>query len=251
MSSINIKIDKDTLICTVCYSDLCSVIFTCVNGPHYVCNNCNKNLKECPSCRNKDKLIRNIELEKNLKSYVVSCPKNCGEKYFDWNAKIHSEECESNPIKCRFCKRMVSSKCKDMINHFENFCDIKFDFLPICIKGNKIKCTTVQTPTIVIINQKFIIISIYKNDEYLLNVISDDSEFIGKKIKMNIINDKISSNCDLIINSGKNINKNIMNINKCLGNVFLFELPENKVKENKNNDEIFHFLNSLNSFLNS
>jgi hypothetical protein len=236
--SINIEIKKEELICCICLDNLCNEIWSCANGPHYTCKKCKNKMEKmkCPICNHVDKPIRNIGLEQSIKKYVIFCKNGCGESIFNWSQEDHNTECSKMPIKCKFCKRLISTKCADMLKHYRDFCDVKFIITSFNLNKNKFKYIADIASSVLIVNNKIAIISTFKNDEYLISAISDDFEYLNKNIKINITNGKISTNAILKISSGKNINEHV-NFHKSLGNIFNFELPSqnNNSPQNNNN----------------
>jgi hypothetical protein len=242
MSKINISFDLNTdeLNCVVCFSSLNSNIYTCVKGPHYCCEKCNEKIKECPCCRNKDKFVRNISLEQNLKKYLIPCQNKCGTNIFQWD-KDHKNECVNSPTCCHFCNREVKSKVSELISHYRDYCDNKFNITNIDLKKNKFKYIIEKTRNIIIINNKYAIITFYKNGNYIIEALSDNEEFINKKVKISTTNGTSNYNIEIKIKSGKNLKYETI-IPSILGNNYIFEGP----LVNKNDDDfITTFLNIL------
>lgn len=226
-NTIKIEINKEELICSICLGDLSGSIYRCVKGPHYACETCNSKLTNCPICRDSNKYVRDISLEQSLKPHIISCSRNCGIKHYNWTN--HESECVKIPFQCKYCKRSIEQNCNQILNHYKNFCDIKFEIVPLNLNKNKFKYNADSKPTILIINKKLMILTMLKNDDYLFSAISDSNDFLNKNIQINIS----YINANLKIKMGKQINENIK-LNKSLGNNFLFEIPENKDLTNKN-----------------
>lgn len=124
--NISLSINKDALVCCICQESLTKQIYQCVNGNHYMCGTCSPKWTkdECPTCRHKGRLVRNIFFEEQLKQHLRPCPNvGCCEKFFKWDTE---HNCSFAPITCRACKRVVDGNCDSYCSHLEGFCDNSF-----------------------------------------------------------------------------------------------------------------------------
>lgn len=208
MSSIQIvhSYNKEDLRCAICLEYLNNKIFQCTLGPHYVCGDCNNNIKLCPICRNNTPLVRFINLEQELHKYLTKCEHylyGCDKMIFNWDDS-HKYVCKFRPINCPICNKEIENKINKFIYHLmDGFCNVQFDKTSFIMKKPKFKCTlkTANSPTIIeVINRYIIVISPQrKNQNYKIMVLSLNDKLFEKKIKCKINSDSVTHEITLPI----------------------------------------------------
>lgn len=185
--NITQTIKKEDLTCTICYKYLNKQIFRCINGPHYACDGCNKKLNECPTCRNKTKLVRDLIMEQNLKQYLIPCQfndKGCKEMIFKWD-EDHCDTCEYSPFSCKLCNRKITGNTKQIIAHYKEFCDKTFNFIIVKNFDTTYKIKLSRNMANLVDFGNFIMIAAVGLDRthYRIGIFSENDDMIGKKVK--------------------------------------------------------------------
>lgn len=106
MSHISLNIPKEDLVCLVCFDELTGHLYQCVNGPHYLCKKCQKNIQVCPICITP--VLRNTYMENQILSHISTCPNpGCEERLLK-----NDHDCEFAPlpeVECPKCKQQQKS----------------------------------------------------------------------------------------------------------------------------------------------
>lgn len=229
MDSINITYtyNKDDFKCAICLEYLNNKIFQCTMGPHYVCNKCNTNLKFCPVCRNKKLLVRAIYLEQELKKFLINCNNHkngCNEMIFKWDDN-HLLVCKYRPYKCLICSKEIDN----LIMHLmDGLCNIQFDKTKFTMNKPKFKCTlkTENSPTLIEIINRYIILIYPENQNYKIVIISQNDNLLNKKINCKISSNNIEHIIILPIINYHDFCKNYGLISFPVNNsIFIFEDP--------------------------
>lgn len=189
---IEYSINKEELRCTICMIYLSEKIFRCINGPHYVCEDCNTTLTSCPTCRHENKPFRAIDLEQSLVRFKTKC-KYCPKNIFTWD-KEHEEECPFAPVNCEFCKRVITGDINDIINHYSHFCDKEFFVLKVQTLKDTYKVNFSQKSSLVIVNGGiYCLFSFFERDHYKFRAFSKNDKYLGKPCKI-IVNSPMFGN---------------------------------------------------------
>jgi hypothetical protein len=103
---------EEALECVICLSVPPSTpIHQCDNG-HLFCRNCRSRLIDCPICRKKLGIGRNLLAEKLLEKIPLRCPYSslgCQVKISQKDVENHGQECHLREVCCpsRLCKQRV------------------------------------------------------------------------------------------------------------------------------------------------
>lgn len=202
--NINIPIKKDNYTCCVCFEEIESNIYSCINY-HSLCKTCDKHLKKrvCPICRNSD-IRRNHILESAVNKLKIRCPNEyCNKKMFKDTLDIHIKQCIHTKIKCHYCSEDVS--IKNYLDHLKNNCSINFqqikpfeEFIPE--EKNNIIIRSESIRSLIMCHSNGELYCFTDNDKHF------DSEYIYFKIyennKITYVKVFVNKVMDLIENKG-------------------------------------------------
>ena len=151
MIHVNYDIERNDLICSICYETVTTPLIQCSNANHFVCFDCiiiNRN-RNCPQCRT-SKVFHNRLLEKYIKEQMVPCTNDgCLKTLFDWAVQEHDKICPFKQYKCNFCNDQISMEslnkhiktgCKvDWVDFTRSdiLCSLELDVESFCEKSSR------------------------------------------------------------------------------------------------------------------
>ena len=183
--TISSKFKKEELVCSICEDYLNKQIYRCIEGPHYVCGECHKKIKNCPICR-EYLVVRFNYLEEELKSHLTNCRNfdtGCTEKIYPWDLN-HLDDCKFAPLICPFCETKVEHK---LFPFFVHLIDCKGNF--IVRKSLDLKLGLDDKNTLLFDEENYIIFFVTKNENVEIFAFSCDTniKYIEINFKKNLV----------------------------------------------------------------
>ena len=125
MIQVTYNLERDDLICSICYDTVSTPLIQCQNANHFVCFGCIMKCKRsCPQCRT-SKVFHNKQLEKHIKDQMVNCSyEGCQKMLFQWAVQEHIEMCPYKQYKCKFCDEFISMQ--SLNKHIKTTCTVNW-----------------------------------------------------------------------------------------------------------------------------
>lgn len=96
--------------CPVCFERLLPPVDTCIKG-HAVCQDCRKEVRNCPTCRGEFSKNQNVLLNQMLESVPVACKNKssgCNQRMLLKQLVKHEKMCSYREENCCFCEKKLS-----------------------------------------------------------------------------------------------------------------------------------------------
>jgi hypothetical protein len=125
MIQITYNLEREDLICSICYDTVYTLLIQCINANHFVCKECITKLKRnCPQFRT-SKVFHNKLLEKYINDQMVCCSnEGCPKMLFNWSIQDHLKVCPYQQYKCIFCDEFISMPFLN--KHIKSTCTVNW-----------------------------------------------------------------------------------------------------------------------------
>ena len=120
MIQVTYNLEREDLICSICYDTVSTPLIQCQNANHFVCFGCIiKCNRNCPQCRT-SKVFHNKQLEKHIKDQMVNCSNEaCPKLLFDWAVQEHRATAKMSGVQhtgVQELQRPVNTRSKQEAN---------------------------------------------------------------------------------------------------------------------------------------